>query len=553
MPKPTRNRSLSTASRTTARGGAAAKLIVGLVVVAGAGVGVWQLGLLDGAGGDASARIQTADIADVSMLTFDITTTASGELQAEDQIEVRCKLEQQTTIVELIEEGTRVAEGDVLAVLNTDALRTELDDEEIGLESDRAELIAAENAFEIQKSDNESSKQEAELKLRLAELALEQWVNGDHEIKMKELRLAIEEADRELVRLKEKHEKNGELLAQGFISADQYKQDELAYIKAQSQVEKARLQHESYVNYQQASDREQKESDVEQARAELERVERRNKIQLADKQADLTSRQRRVSRRENEIKELREQIEAATVRAPSAGMVVYGTTVEQSRRSWSNDGPMQIGQQVYRNQLLFALPDVSKLVAEVRVHESLAGRVRPGQPATIRVDAANGMTVAGTVKEIGILAENGGWRDPNLREYTVTIAINDENAEEALKPSMRCEAMLVLGRVEDALAVPVPAVFNDGPVRYVYTPEGSLFRRVPVQTGRFSDTHAEIVAGLEAGKPVLLREPSAGEIIDQPWEQSELELVGLTLSEDGEPVRAGDGRGRAQPAAFRGG
>ncbi|MEL7483506.1 MAG: HlyD family efflux transporter periplasmic adaptor subunit [Planctomycetota bacterium] len=553
MPKPTRTRSLSTAFRTTARGGAAAKLIVGLIVVAGAGVGVWQLGLLDGTGGNASARIQTADIADVSMLTFDITTTASGELQAEDQIEVRCKLEQQTTIVELIEEGTRVAEGDVLAVLNTDALRTELDDEEIGLESDRAELIAAENAFEIQKSDNESSKQGAELKLRLAELALEQWVNGDHEIKMKELRLAIEEADRELVRLKEKHEKNGELLAQGFISADQYKQDELAYIKAQSQVEKARLQHESYVNYQQASDREQKESDVEQARAELERVERRNKIQLADKQADLTSRQRRVSRRENEIKELRAQIEAATVRAPSAGMVVYGTTVEQSRRSWSNDGPMQIGQQVYRNQLLFALPDVSKLVAEVRVHESLAGRVRPGQAATVRVDAANGMTVAGTVKEIGILAENGGWRDPNLREYTVTIAINDENAEEALKPSMRCEAMLVLGRVEDALAVPVPAVFNDGPVRYVYTPEGSLFRRVPVQTGRFSDTHAEIVAGLEAGKPVLLREPSVGEIIDQPWEQSELELVGLTLSEDGEPVRAGDGRGRAQPAAFRGG
>ncbi|MEL6741904.1 MAG: HlyD family efflux transporter periplasmic adaptor subunit, partial [Planctomycetota bacterium] len=227
--------------------------------------------------------------------------------------------------------------------------------------------------------------------------------------------------------------------------------------------------------------------------------------------------------------------------------------VEQSRRSWSNDGPMQIGQQVYRNQLLFALPDVSKLVAEVRVHESLAGRVRAGQPATIRVDAANGMTVAGTVIDIGILAENGGWRDPNLREYTVTIAIDDTNAEESLKPSMRCEATLILGRVEDAMAVPVPAVFNDGPVRYVYVPEGSLYRRVPVQTGRFSDTHAEIVAGLEDGNPVLLREPSAGEVIDEPWEQSQLELVGLTLSEDGEPVRAAAQPGEARPASFRGG
>lgn len=552
MPKKTRSRLFSSAGLPTARGGAATNLIVGLVVVAGAGVGVWQLGLLGGGDAAASARIQTADMAAVSMMSFDITTTAAGELQAEDQIEVRCKLEQQTTIVELIEEGTRVAEGDVLAVLNADNLRTELDDEEIGLESDRAELIAAENAFEIQKSDNESTKQASELKLRLAELALDQWVNGDHAIRMKELRLAIEEADRELERLEDKHEKNAELLAQGFISADQYKQDELAYIKAQSQVEKARLQNESYVNYQQARDREQKESDVEQARAELDRVERQNKIRLADKQADLTSRQRRVSRRENEIAELKDQIENATVRAPSAGMVVYGTTVEQSRRSWGNEGPMQIGQQVYRNQLLFALPDVSKLVAEVRVHESLAGRVRPGQRAMIRVDAANGMTVEGTVKEIGILAENGGWRDPNLREYTVTVAIDDTNAEEALKPSMRCEATLVLGRVEDSLAVPVPAVFNEGMVRYVYTPDGAYFRRVPVQTGRFSDTHAEIMAGLDAGASVLLREPTPGEVVDQPWQQAELELVGLTLSEDGEPVRmGGDNRGMARPASFQ--
>ncbi|MEM9661370.1 MAG: HlyD family efflux transporter periplasmic adaptor subunit [Planctomycetota bacterium] len=529
------------------------KLAVAIAVLAGAGVGVWQLGVFD-ASGDAAPRVQTADIAPVSTMSFDITTTASGELQAENQIEVRSKLERRTTIVELIEEGTRVAEGEVLAVLDADEYRTELDDEEIGLESDRAGLIAAENAFEIQKSDNESSKQAAELKLRLAELALEQWVNGDHQIKLKELRLAIEEADRELERLEEKHQKNAELLAQGFISADQYKQDELAFIKAQSQVEKARLQNESYVKYQQASDREQKESDVEQARAELERVERRNTIQLADTQADFTSRQRRVTRRENEIKELKEQIEAATVRAPSSGMVVYGSTVEQSRRSWSSEGPMQIGQQVYRNQLLFGLPDVSKLVAEVRVHESLAGRVTPGQRAMITVDAANGRTVEGTVKEIGILAENGGWRDPNLREYTVTIAINDENADRSLKPSMRCEAMLVLGRVEQALAAPVPAVFNDGPVRYVYTPSGSLFRRVPIQTGRFSDTHAEILAGLEEGQRVLLREPSAGEIVDEPWERSELELVGLTLSEDGEPVQMESSQsGVATPAAYRGG
>ncbi|MEO1583196.1 MAG: HlyD family efflux transporter periplasmic adaptor subunit [Planctomycetota bacterium] len=538
----------------TRRGGTLAKVLVLIAVAGGIGGAVVASGILKRSLGGDSAGVQTAEIARVSIASFDITTTASGDLQAEEQIEVRSKLERDTTIVSLVPEGTRVEAGDQLAELNADALQRELDDEEIGLESDRAELIAAENSLEIQKSDNESAREAAELKLRLAELSLEQWINGDHAIKIQELELSIEEADRELERLRDKHERSQELLQEGFVSEDQAKQDELSYIKAQAQVNKVRLQRESYVLYEQKREREQKESDVEQARAELGRVERQNEIRIADKSANLASRQRRVARRENEIRELNEQIENSVIRAPSAGLVVYGSTVQQSRNSWNTNGPMQIGQQVYPNQLLFALPDVTKLLAEVRVHESLAGRIAQGQRTMITVDAANGQTYSGTVKEIGILAENGGWRDPNLREYTVKIAIDYDNAAGDLKPSMRCEAAITLGRVEESLAVPVPAVFNQGEVRYVYVPDGrGLFRRVPVQTGRFSDSFAEIVAGLEDGSEVLLREPSPGEIVDEPWQQAELELVGLTLDSEGQPVRAANESARVTPAAYRGG
>ena len=537
---------------SSARGGALTKLLVALVLLGGIGAGAWYL-TTQRAQEDGGQAVRTTDLVAAASLSFEIATTASGELQAMDQIEIRSPLEKQTTLVELVAEGTRVAQGDVLAVLNTDDLRTELEDDEIALETERAELVAAENSLEIQKSDNASAMRDAELKLRLARLALDQWVSGDHALKMQELDLNIEEAQRELERIEEKHNRNIGLLEEGFISEDQFKQDQLSLIRARARVQTVSLQKQSYVEYQQKRDREQKESDVTQALAELERVERENVIRLADKQANLTSRQRRVARREAQIRELEQQIEAATIRAPSAGLVVYGSTVEQSRNRWSSDGPMQIGQQVYPNRLLFALPDTSRLVAEVRVHESLAGRIRPGQSALIKVDAFSDQVYRGTVTEIGVLAEAGGWRDPNLREYTVTITLDYGNDTGVLKPSMRCEANLILGSVENALAVPVPAVFNDGPVRFVYVREGGTFSRIPVQTGRTSDTFVEIVAGIEAGTQVLVREPQPGEVAREDWDEAELQLVGLELDEDGKPVRAqgrGGPPGRSSPAAF---
>ncbi len=116
---------------------------------------------------------------------------------------------------------------------------------------------------------------------------------------------------------------------------------------------------------------------------------------------------------------------------------------------------------------------------------------------------------------------------------------------------MRCEASL-LDTVNDA-DHPVAAIFNDGPVRFVYKPVGGYYERIPIKTGRFSESYAEVLAGIEAGDDVLLRQPTAGEIIDKDWDKAELELVGLTLDEDGNPTRPmPEGmNGGAQPASFQ--
>jgi hypothetical protein len=215
------------------------------------------------------------------------------------------------------------------------------------------------------------------------------------------------------------------------------------------------------------------------------------------------------------------------------------------------EGPLQIGRQVFPNELLIVLPDTSEMVASVQVHESLAGDVKPGMAAMIKVDAVGGKSFQGTVDSIGVLAESGGWRDPDRREYTVKIKIDAGDEIVALKPSMRCEARLTLGRVEDAIAIPVQGVFSDGPVRYTYTKSGSRYERTPIRIGKRSDTYAEVLAGVNPGSTVLLRDPTPSEVLAGPWDKARLELAGYALDEKGNPVVSG-GRGPRGGGAPRG-
>lgn len=482
----------------------------------------------------------TSDRVAVRRGAFDITITAAGELNARKRTEFRSRLERQSIIVNLVDEGTRVKAGDLLVQLNADEIQTQIDEELLRVESALADKVAADNSYEIQVRENASRLREAELKVELANLALAQWLQGEVQIRRQVNDLAISRAELELERLAEKYRNSQELFAQGFVSRDECDRDELSYIEAISNYKTSAKARQVYEEYEFPQDEKKKNSDVAQAQDELERVRLTNDIQLASKRADKANKESQHTIRNIRLKKLRDQFEAATIRAPQDGLVVYATSLQSGGGGWrgGNDQPLQIGQQVSPNQPLIILPDTSEMVAAIRVQEAMAGRVRPGQSASIKVEAAGGRVFAGRVESISVLAEGGGWRDPNLKEYTVTVSLVTE-PNDTLKPAMRAEATIVLGEVKDALIVPVQAVFQDGPVRYVYQEEAGKFVKTAIKLGRRSDTMAEITAGVNEGGIVLLREPTPGEVISRPWERAKLELAGYKYSETGEVIPEG--------------
>jgi len=484
----------------------------GVVLAGTALVVVVAVAMLGGGGGSPDEIHLDTDLHVVAVGDFEVSIPASGELAAHDQVELRCELDGSATITEIIDEGAPVEIGDVLV---------RLDDKDVKdrIQSAEEDIVAARNRVETRTADfaiaqksRESSLAQANVAVDQNKLALLAWLEGEVVAKRNDLALSLRTAEKDFRRLEEKYKKSLELRDRDFISQNDLEQDEIQMIRAEAYLSQSRLNQQVYEKYTFEKDKQRKESDLKQAEDELERVETRTQASVRSADSNLAAANSNLASREERLSQYQLQLENCTMTAPAPGMVVYGTTVNGGR-DWDRQEPLRVGSKVSRNQLLIVLPNTERMFANVKVNEALSGHVKAGQPATIRMDAFSDSSLPGRVDSIGVLAEGGGWRDPNRRDYSVKISI-DNDGDLPLKPSMRCKSLILIDTVREALFVPVQSVHRGEFGSLVYLEDRGRYRPTSVTLGRSSELFVEVLGGLAAGDQVLLRDPPAGTVLD---------------------------------------
>jgi HlyD family secretion protein len=516
--------------------------LVAIVIVALLAV-VAVVGMAMRGRGDTGSGTFRNDAFAVRRGDFDISIPVSGELAALKQIEIRNNLDTRAIITEIVPEGTFVQSGQVVLRLNDDEIRTKLRDAQDKVNVASSALITAQATFDIQLQTRTSELAKADLAIKLATLALKSWQEGEDLAKRKELALAIETATKEYARLQKRFDESGGLLEKKFISEDEFKKDEIAMMQAKSNLELAKLAEDVYLRYTFEQTDAQKKSDLEQAHAERKRVEQEQDAQVRSATSDVESKQFQLDSAKETLAELQQELAHCTVEAPAAGLVVYYSSMQSNGWGRNEGRPPQVGTELTRNEPVMILPDTSQMIAAVKISEALSGMIKPGQRATIISDAVPDRSLQGEVINVGILAETGGWRDPNRREYTVKIKISEAN-DYGLKPAMRCKANIYIGQVSEALHIPVQAVFRAGSIAYIYTPQSSGYAQKKVTLGRSSELFIEVLGGLSEGEIVLLREPQPEEVVSR-----------IELPRDEGNRRRGDGNrnGANAPGAPPGG
>ncbi len=387
-----------------------------------------------------------------------VTVTERGFLESSENTEIKCKVRgANIPILWLIESGTEVKAGDILARLGT----VQFDDR---LKAVTHWRYSARSAAERSRAD-----------VATAKLAIAEYEDGKYrsELMTMQQSLAIAESD---LRSRQNELDHIKMLAdRGYES--QLKVEEFTFY-----VQQARLRVEHLTTQEHTLTAYKKAMKLETLNGELKANEAKN-------QAD----EARVKQVEEQYPLCQADLANCDVKAEEDGLVVYPTT-----EPWKRAPEIQVGANVYMGQTLLIMPNLSKMQVKVSIPEARVHRVQSGQSATVRLADEE---IIGTVDHVAaVTAPTSRWTG-SIVTYDTTIKLP---AIKGLMPGQSADVEVTIAKYENRLAIPVAAVIEtaEGNFCWVKTPKGT--RRRSLTLGDTNDVFILVEAGLTEGDEVLL-------------------------------------------------
>lgn len=507
------------ASRSRPKRGLIAIIVLGGIVVCGGATLIYVRGTR-------SAPVNEVETCLVKRGPLDITVSEGGALQAERMERIRSQVHNSVNIISIVAEGTTITDEDVkngklLVTLDSAKLKDSATQQEMSVERAAADLTRAQEDSQIQEKQNESNIRAAELNEKFAKADLDSYLGKDLADslgdapdftalsktsklggvalqKKTQLENDVRVADEQVKRANDKVGWTQKLYDKQYVTGNELQADKLALMQQEAQYKQSQLALDLFVTYELPKEAETCYAAVREKRLETERVRAQANSQRAQALAQLKSAERSYNVQKRQLDDLKEQIENCQIRTDKPGLVVYASSTDSWRR---NRAPIEEGTSVYERQEIIFLPDLSSLVARVRIHESAVKKIKPGQQASVTIDAYPDLVLHGTVKDVAPLPDPQGWMQ-DVKAFTTNISI--EGNHSYLKPGISCRATITIAKLPDAVYVPLQSVTmsGDDQVCMVVTPKGQVQRKV--ETGDSDDKFVEIKAGLKEGERVLL-------------------------------------------------
>ncbi len=271
----------------------------------------------------------------------------------------------------------------------------------------------------------------------------------------------------------------------------------------EADLEMARISQEiSRINFEQAvfeSEITRKEINLklETANIALERareqIDNRKKIHTEELyQKKLTIRQLTVA-----LGEANQSINSLFVVSPSKGIAII-------KENWMTGQKWQAGDQPYSRYPLIDLPDLTEMLAEVKINEVDVSKVVPDLPVTIKADAYSDTTYQGRVSTVANLAQNKDWNS-KIKIFPVEIRI--EGKPGRLLPGLTVSCVIRIREIPDVLFIPVEAIRTDLGIEFVYIRTGSVYKRQEIKIGATNTDYAIVLEGLDEKDEVALADP----------------------------------------------
>jgi len=365
-----------------------------------------------------------------------------------------------------IDEGDEVAEGEVLAGLDTAPLELAVTQAQAAL----AQVQIARTQTQIAQAQAQAAVTQAQAAQAQAQAAQAQARAARTQAQI-ELNMAednLEDADDLLHRLKRFLDSNDSKIEK---AESQFETAELEFEVAETQLEAAGVQLEAAGLQLEAT-----EFQLEIAESQLEIAEAQ--LEAADLQLEAA---------EQALEEAQRQLDMATITAPFDGVVVSVDVNE--------------GDTVSAATPTVYLIDLSSIELKAGIDEIDIADVKPGQRAAISLDALPDLQLEGEVSSISLMPTV----EAGLVIYDVTISFDvAENSD--LMVGMSATVDIIIDERSNVLLVPNRAITQDSQgnpiVQVMVDEEIEGIEERPVVLGISNDFQTEIVDGLEEGEVI---------------------------------------------------
>lgn len=472
----------------------------------------------------APQNASTPDRHHVERGTMLIQVTSNAEIKAGKETLIRSEVEGQNTVIFLVPEGKEVKDGEKLVELDASGLIERKAKQEIDYARAEATKVQAEKDYEIQLKQFDADKIDSENKLKIARLELEKFLGrpkdtdsealmGEREQKTIAAETDIGLAKAKLEVAKDKYEWSKKLNEKDFVTKNELENDRLSKESAEAALVLSINKRDLLVNYENQKSRLELEQKARDAALEVERVKAKGEAKLAQALAEKKSRNAEYELAKDRFENLVKQVKNCVIKSPGPGIVVFA---QVDSRGGMRSEYISEGSTVRERQSLLVLPDTTRMVCSLKIHEAEIEKVRSGMSALIKVESI-GKTFNGFVRKVAPLPDSSSrWSNPDLKVFQAEVEIDVDSP--GLKPGTSAEVAILVAEIKDTIKVPIQAVQRDRMVQYVWLDTTPRPKAVPVELGLSDRNFVEVKKGLDAGAMVLLTAPSGEEPpkFDQP-------------------------------------
>lgn len=413
---------------------------------------------------------------------FRLEIVEPGEVESAENVEIKSKVKSRgsggVSILEIIPEGTLVKKGDFLVRLDDAGLQKELLRQRISVHQANANLVKAQ-------ADVEAAK-----------LALQEYLSGTFRQNEEQLESAEFVAKENFRRAEEYLAYSQKLAAKGYVSEAQLEADQFAVEKAVKELDLAQTRLEVLRTHTQKAKVNDLNASILTTEARLESARNSYELELTQE------------------REIEDQIVNCTILSPADGEVTYANV--------NNKGVVIAeGEEVRENQTIIRLPDSSRLLVQAKINESRVEQVKVGMKCQVTIDAIRDLELEGSVQSVSDYPwpEWSRYR-AHIKQYGTKVLINDPPT--GLRTGMTAKVTILSEQIEDALQIPLPAVFRKKGQAYclVAGEEQQLTLR-KIELGPINMSHAVVKSGLQEGESVVINPDPFRENFE-PSEEKEL-------------------------------